>query len=101
MPMRREDRKLVGRPARIEMDDGKVLQCRIANVSSGGALLIVFECEWLPKRFRLFDVFSSTGRHVELIWTEGNKVGVRFIEPHVDPWKKGQVVFGKRVADRD
>jgi hypothetical protein len=58
--MRREERQNVSRPARIELGDGKVLTCRIADVSTAGALLLIQDGEWLPKVFELVDTLANT-----------------------------------------
>ncbi|RUO98606.1 PilZ domain-containing protein [Hyphomicrobium sp.] len=79
--MRKEERQPVSRPARIELDDGKSLACRIADVSSGGALLLVPDSEWLPKTFILHETFTNTRRRVQVRWTSPNRVGVRYIDP--------------------
>src|SRR5690242_8858357 len=78
--MRREERQPVSRPARIELDEGKSLACRIADISSGGALLIVPDSEWLPKSFIVHETFSNTRRRVQVMWTSPNRVGVRYVD---------------------
>jgi len=77
--MRRQERQNVSRPARIDFGNGNVLACRIADISAGGALLLVENTEWMPKTFVLIDAFAKTRREVRVAWTSANRVGVRFV----------------------
>jgi hypothetical protein len=96
--MRKEERKPVSRPARLELGEGKVVPCRIADLSSGGALLMVSDSEWLPKTFILYDTFSDTRRQVQLMWTSPNRAGVRYLDrnPVAPAGRKPTGGFGKR-----
>ncbi|AGK57793.1 hypothetical protein HYPDE_30593 [Hyphomicrobium denitrificans 1NES1] len=94
--MRREERQGVSRPARIELGDGKKLTCRIADVSSGGALLLVQDGEWLPKVFELVDTFANTRRTVRVVWASTSRLGVRFVSGRATQPKKPSG-FGRRV----
>ena len=92
--MRKEPRQPVARTARIKLDGNRVLTCRISNLSSSGALLVIEDTEWLPKTFDLFDVFAGTTRQVRLAWRKPGCVGVRFLD---DPPPKAKPKgFGKR-----
>lgn len=93
--MRKETRQPVSRPGRIETDDGKTFACRIADISTGGALLLIPDGEWLPKQFALVDVFQGTRREVCVRWTAPNKIGVAFIGGGATGPKK-PTGFGKR-----
>lgn len=95
--MRREERQRVSRPARIELDNGSIVLCRIANVSRGGALLLVPDSEWLPKTFHLTDTFSNIRREVRIVWTSPNCAGLRYIDARAAPQKR-QIGFGKRAS---
>jgi hypothetical protein len=91
--MRREERQNVSRPARIDFGNGNVVTCRIADVSAGGALLLIENNEWMPKRFVLIDAFTKTRREVRVAWASSNRVGVRF----VDGGRSKPLGFGRRV----
>ena len=93
--MRRENRQVVSRPARVELGEGNVIQCRIANLSPGGAMLIMPNSEWLPQTFLLVDTFSNIRREVRLMWTAPDRAGVRFIAGGIAPTVKRNE-FGKR-----
>lgn len=96
--MRREERKPVSRPAKIELGEGQVLSCRIADTSRGGALLLVENSEWLPKSFVINDTFSGTRRRVRVKWTSPNRVGVQYVDAATAaPTANRSVGFGKRI----
>lgn len=96
--MRKEERKPVSRAARIELDSGRSLPCRITDVSSGGALLTVPDSEWLPKTFVIHDTFSDTRRQVQVMWTSPDRAGVRYIDRKVAaPAARKTAGFGKRT----
>jgi hypothetical protein len=97
--MRREERQSVNRTASVDIGDGKVLQCRIANISRGGALLMLPDVDDLPNVFRLLDTHSKTRREVRKVWTGPNRVGVEYIDGDAEHFGKPvttQVAFGKR-----
>ena len=94
---RREPRQEVSRPARIEIGDGRIVMCRIANIARRGALLLVDESEWLPKFFELFDKFSGSRWEAQVMWTSQNRAGVRFLSGVRAATEKKTVGFGKRV----
>ena len=95
--MRTEKRQQVGRPARIEVEGGNIIACRIANLSPGGALLLVSESEWLPPVFDLVDVFANSRRTVRVAWAFSARAGVRFLTVGLAPNRKSGT-FGKRVC---
>jgi hypothetical protein len=94
--MRKEERQQARRPARIELGNGQTQTCRIANVSRGGALLLIPDSEWLPKEFKLVDTFTGTRREVRVVWTASNRAGVQYVSGSAAPAKR-QSGFGKRV----
>jgi hypothetical protein len=94
--MRKWDRQKVGRPARVELGNGLTQTCLIANVSRGGALLIVPDSEWLPKDLNLIDAFKGTRRQVHVVWTAPNRAGVQYVGGRIAPAKK-RTGFGKRA----
>lgn len=96
---RRDERQQVNRPARIELSDGTVLQCRIANVSRGGALLLIPDSEALPSVFHVVDTFLDARREVRKVWTGPNRVGVQYIDGDAASFGspvRSHVTFGKR-----
>ncbi len=93
--MRKQTRTPVSRPARIELEDGKSISCRIADVSTRGALLIVSDAEWLPKHFMLADIFRGIRRQVRIVWTSPHRAGIEFLDDDPSPPKK-PTGFGKR-----
>ncbi len=93
--MRKETRQPVSRPGRIETDEGKTFSCRIADLSSGGALLLISNGEWLPKQFALVDIFNNTKRYVRIMWTSPDRIGVTFVGGS-PPQRKKPTGFGKR-----
>ncbi len=97
--MRRDERQSVNRAARIELADGKTFQCRIANVSRGGALLLVPDSETLPRFFHVVDLSLDEKREVRNVWAERGRVGVSYIDSgsaHFGRPVKKQATFGKR-----
>jgi hypothetical protein len=96
--MRREERKPVSRPAKIELGEGQILTCRIADTSRGGALLLIENSEWLPKSFIIHDTFSGTRRRVRVRWTSPNRAGVQYVDAALAATTAPRSVgFGKRV----
>ncbi len=73
--MRKETRQPVSRSGRIETEEGQNLACRITDISTGGALLLISDGEWLPKQFVLVDIFQGTRREVQVIWAAPERVG--------------------------
>ena len=78
----------MGRPARVELGNGLIQTCRIANVSRGGALLIVPDSQWLPKDLNLIDAFKGTRRRVRVVWTAPNRAGVQYVGGRMTPAKE-------------
>ncbi len=93
--MRKESRQPVSRPGRIETREGQKLACRIADISTGGALLLISHGEWLPKEFVLVDIFQGTKREVQVVWAAPERVGVKYIGED-RPTTKRTTGFGKR-----
>jgi hypothetical protein len=91
--MRKEQRKIVARSASIDLGDKGTVNCRIADMSRGGALLLVSDSEWLPKSFPLIDIFARMKRPVGVAWTASNRAGVRFLDASAEP---DHTEFGRR-----
>lgn len=96
---RKEERQTVSRPASIEFGDGNVLQCRIANISRSGALLIVPNSESLPSFFHVVDMVLNERREVRKAWTGPNRAGVEYIDGENSNFGtpvRPRATFGKR-----
>lgn len=63
--------------ARIVCKDGTVIECRIRNISEGGARLELGMPQLLPHTFDL-QVADMPARLCSLRWAKGNLVGVQF-----------------------
>jgi hypothetical protein len=92
--MRKEDRQCLARTGRIKLGQDRFLTCRIANLSSSGAMLVVNDAEWLPKTFALYDVFYRTTRMARIAWRKPGRVGVRFLD---DPPARKRRGFGIKL----
>lgn len=97
--MRKHERQQVSRPARIEIPDGEALQCRIGNISPGGALLLLQEVDELPNVFHLLDLTSDVRRKVRKVWTGPNRAGVEYIDGETAAFARPRIqqTFGKRI----
>jgi hypothetical protein len=92
--MRKEDRQCLARTGRIKLGQDRFLTCRISNLSSSGAMLVVDDAEWLPKTFALYDVFYRTTRMARIAWRTPGRVGVRFLD---DPPARKRRGFGIKL----
>jgi hypothetical protein len=89
----RDRREIVSRPARAELGVDRFLSCRIANLSRGGALILIANADWLPREFELMDIFLKTTRRVRVAWSGSTSAGVKFLDPPVKP---ARAAFGRR-----
>ena len=72
-------RRTVIKGARIIFNDGKsTLNCRVRDMTAGGARLDLPTQQLLPHEFEL-QVSGSPMRRCGLRWAHGNFVGVRFL----------------------
>ena len=94
---RKETRQAVSRAVTIVFDH-KRLPCRMTNVSRTGAMLRVKHPEWLPKSFEVVDTFSGKKRRANVVWVEGDKVGIRFDSAADLVPDQIALVFGRRQA---
>jgi hypothetical protein len=80
-PKKREGRKLLGQQAWVTLDGGfAARQCVVQDISSTGARITVEGAVSLPAKLRLaFARDARTGRNCQVVWREGNSVGVRFV----------------------
>ena len=65
------------RSARIVGKDGTVVECRLRNISEGGARLELSGPQLLPHTFELH-VADLPPRLCTLRWAKGNLIGVQF-----------------------
>ncbi len=66
------------RKAKIFLDSGEVIACRVRDVSPGGAGLEVDE-PLLPARFTISIEGTGSKRRCRLAWQKGDLLGVEFI----------------------
>jgi hypothetical protein len=75
---RRADLRLSAlKSARIVGKDGTVIECRLRNISEGGARLELPAPQLLPHTFELY-VGDLPPRLCNLRWAKGNLIGVQF-----------------------
>ncbi|HET6160709.1 MAG TPA: PilZ domain-containing protein [Dongiaceae bacterium] len=75
---RGNDRRTALKGARIVYNDGQsAINCRIRNISEGGARLELGTAQLLPHTFELH-VPGAPPRQCNLRWAKGNAVGVSF-----------------------
>ena len=65
--------------ARIVGPDGTVVECRLRNISEGGARLELTAPQLLPHTFELH-VGDLPPRLCNLRWAKGNLIGVQFVD---------------------
>jgi hypothetical protein len=82
---RKNHRKLLKYPARVDLRDGSpLLRCLIRDISASGARVIVEDPERLPDHFHLLlTKAASAARECQVVWREGNQFGVEFIKTPV------------------
>ena len=60
---------------------GNQIECRLTNVSQGGAEIVVDRDTELPDRFALSLVPNVPNKKFcEVIWRQGNAMGLKFID---------------------
>ncbi len=75
---------------KVILTDSTVMDCRIRDLSEGGARLEFGGLTNLPKDFRLLIVSSNTIVPVSLAWQRGQAVGVFFTgSEEAAPGRKG------------
>ena len=79
--MRRESRQQIDRPAWISVgDDFPLRNCRLIDLSEGGARLVLEDADGLPKNFSLWLSRYGQPRYwCEVIWSCDNAIGVQFL----------------------
>jgi hypothetical protein len=85
MDERREDKRrrcLLG--ARVVFNGrGSTLSCTVRNVSDTGAMLVFGETPYIPKMIELLLDNRRTIAPAHVIWRDGNKVGLQFLERQI------------------
>jgi hypothetical protein len=78
---KREARKSLRRPAWITLDGGfAARRCVVQDISSAGAKISADNASTLPGTLRLaFARDARTGRNCQVIWRNGNSIGVKFV----------------------
>lgn len=75
---RQAKRRIVNEPGCVSFEDGRRLDCTVADVSATGARIVFHGACMLPNRFNLTIGVRKAGE-VRLAWREGEQVGVEFI----------------------
>ena len=78
--MRKDERTTCIHDARIVLATGSSISCRIANISGGGAQLLLDNAQQLPSHFGLNDVGAATVHPVSLVWISKRRAGVKFLD---------------------
>ena len=79
----REQRVRVQLVSRVGLEQGssESVECVLENLSHEGAKLSVPDGTVVPGQFQLMLDQGGQSHCVELVWQEGTKIGVRFLEP--------------------
>lgn len=75
----RPHRQSVSRSAVISRD-GWMTGCSVADISVGGARLLVSGCVTVPDQFELQTSLSGNLRRCRTVWREEGQVGVEFVD---------------------
>jgi hypothetical protein len=75
--IRSEPRGLVSRTGKIQLDDtAAAIECRIVDLSAGGACLEFSEIPELPKRFKF--LHGGTRKYCKVAWIRGYRIGITY-----------------------
>ena len=77
MERRKHPRTELNEPAYVS-SGGSVMGCTIRNISAEGAAIDVDNAAFVPSRFRLVMASDRSVRDCELVWIQGNRIGVIF-----------------------
>ncbi|WP_414653734.1 PilZ domain-containing protein [Hyphomicrobium sp.] len=94
--MHRPPRTPVTRPARVELSNGRTVNCQILDLSERGAKLRIVNAQLLPPSFTLADSFSSERWTARVVWTGHRTAGVTLEGASPAAVKPRRVEFGKR-----
>lgn len=72
-------RRTALKSARILGTDGTIVECKLRNISDGGARLELAAPQLLPHTFDL-EITGLPARTCSLRWAKGNLVGVQFTD---------------------
>ncbi|WP_162916849.1 PilZ domain-containing protein [Dongia deserti] len=76
---RGDTRRTALQSARIVGKDGTTVECRLRNISEGGARLELAGPQLLPHTFELY-IADLPARKCSLRWAKGNLIGVQFVD---------------------
>ena len=76
---RGDTRRTALKGARIVATDGTIVECRLRNISDGGARLELAGPQLLPHTFEL-EITGMPARTCSLRWVKGNLIGVQFVD---------------------
>ena len=77
--LRKDPRVSIQLAAEITLPNLVALECRVRDLSRGGALLAMEDVTRLPAQFGLRLATSNTVRQVAVRWMRQGEVGVRFV----------------------
>jgi hypothetical protein len=76
---RKAPRRALRYPAWVELDQSAVRECQLADVSRGGARLIIAAPDELPDEFVLrLSQDGSSRRKSRVVWRSPTEIGVEF-----------------------
>jgi hypothetical protein len=64
---------------------GSSTRCRVLNISTDGAAIVVPNASFIPDRFQLMTKKDRVVRDCRTIWVSGNRIGVTFVDPSEPP----------------
>ncbi len=79
--LRTAKRQRVLKSAKIVLDDWRVVDCTVRDLSESGVKLLVSSNLNLPDKFRLLMTAEHTIRPVEVAWKGIDMIGVAFLGP--------------------
>ena len=80
---RRAVRKRVILGAKVLYNEGAFsLDCRIRDISDGGARIVLSASSIIPTRVVLVDVRNSIAYEAEVVWLKAPEFGLRFLAKH-------------------
>lgn len=66
--------------AAVISHDGQAVGCTVADISVGGARLLVVGSATVPDQFELLTDLSGSSRQCRTIWREDGEIGVEFVD---------------------
>lgn len=74
---RKSPRTELNEPAYVSAG-GSVMGCMVRNISPRGAAIDVDNAAFVPQRFRLVMASDRSVRDCDVVWIQGNRIGVSF-----------------------